>query len=197
MFKQELIFATQNSNKVKEIQAQIGQDYKIKSLLDLAYTDELEETQETLEGNALQKVRFVADKFKVNCFADDTGLEVETLNGAPGIYSARYAGAEKSFEANMNKLLNELSEESNRKAQFRTVVAVVLNDQEYTFEGICKGNITTAKRGTKGFGYDPIFQPIGYDQTFAEMDLDLKARIGHRGKAVAKLIDFLKAQLIQ
>ena len=193
----QLIFATQNSNKVKEIQAQIGQDYKIKSLLDLAYTDELEETQETLEWNALQKVRFVAAKFKVNCFADDTGLEVEALKGAPGVYSARYAGEGKSFEDNMNKLLNELSEESNRKAQFRTVIAVVLNDQEYTFEGICKGNITKENRGVGGFGYDPIFQPVGYDKTFAEMPLELKQRIGHRGKAVAKLIDFLKAQLIQ
>lgn len=197
MPNKELIFATQNSNKVKEIQAQIGKDYKINSLLDLAYTDELEETQETLEGNALQKVRYIADRFKVNCFADDTGLEVEALNGAPGVYSARYAGEEKSFEANMNKLLNELSEESNRKAQFKTVIALVLNNREYTFEGICEGNITTNKRGKKGFGYDPIFQPLGYEQTFAEMDLNLKAKIGHRGKAVAKLIDFLKAQLIQ
>lgn len=197
MLNKELIFATQNSNKVKEIQAQIGKDYKINSLLDLAYTDELEETQETLEGNALQKVRYIADRFKVNCFADDTGLEVEALNGAPGVYSARYAGEEKSFEANMNKLLNELSEESNRKAQFKTVIALVLNNREYTFEGICEGNITTNKRGKKGFGYDPIFQPLGYEQTFAEMDLNLKAKIGHRGKAVAKLIDFLKAQLIQ
>ena len=193
MLKNELIFATQNQHKVQEIAAQINGTYEVKSLIDLAYTEELEETQETLEGNALQKVRFVANKFKTNCFADDTGLEVEALGGAPGVYSARYAGEGKSFEDNMDKLLQELGTETNRKARFRTVIALILNGKEYTFEGICEGNIINAKRGSQGFGYDPVFQPIGYEQTFAEMDLDLKAKIGHRGKAVAKLIDFLKA----
>ena len=193
MFKQELIFATQNQHKVQEIAAQINGTYEVKSLIDLAYTEELEETQETLEGNALQKVRFVANKFKTNCFADDTGLEVEALGGAPGVYSARYAGEGKSFEDNMDKLLQELGTETNRKARFRTVIALILNGKEYTFEGICEGNIINAKRGSQGFGYDPVFQPIGYEKTFAQMDIDLKAKIGHRGKAVAKLIDFLKA----
>ena len=197
MLKNELIFATQNQHKVQEIAAQINGTYEVKSLIDLAYTEELEETQETLEGNALQKVRFVANKFKTNCFADDTGLEVEALGGAPGVYSARYAGEGKSFEDNMDKLLQELGTETNRKARFRTVIALILNGKEYTFEGICEGNIINAKRGSQGFGYDPVFQPIGYEKTFAQMDIDLKAKIGHRGKAVAKLIDFLKAQLIQ
>ncbi len=193
MLKNELIFATQNQHKVQEIAAQINGTYEVKSLIDLAYTEELEETQETLEGNALQKVRFVANKFKTNCFADDTGLEVEALGGAPGVYSARYAGEGKSFEDNMDKLLQELGTETNRKARFRTVIALILNGKEYTFEGICEGNIINAKRGSQGFGYDPVFQPIGYEKTFAQMDIDLKAKIGHRGKAVAKLIDFLKA----
>ena len=197
MLKNELIFATQNQHKVQEIAAQINGTYEVKSLIDLAYTEELEETQETLEGNAFQKVRFVANKFKTNCFADDTGLEVEALGGAPGVYSARYAGEGKSFEDNMDKLLQELGTETNRKARFRTVIALILNGKEYTFEGICEGNIINAKRGSQGFGYDPVFQPIGYEKTFAQMDIDLKAKIGHRGKAVAKLIDFLKAQLIQ
>ena len=170
-----LLFATQNSNKVKEIQAQIPSGISVKSLLDINYLEELEETQTTLEGNALQKVRFVHQKFGENCFADDTGLEVEALNGAPGVYSARYAS-------------------ENRKAQFRTVIACIYKGQEYVFEGICKGEITQLKRGIEGFGYDPIFQPLGYSQTFAEMPLDLKTKIGHRGKAVDQLISFFKEQ---
>tara|TARA_R110000868_G_scaffold11457_1_gene56110 strand:- start:648 stop:1232 length:585 start_codon:yes stop_codon:yes gene_type:complete len=189
-----LLFATQNSNKVKEIQAQIPSGISVKSLLDINYLEELEETQTTLEGNALQKVRFVHQKFGENCFADDTGLEVEALNGAPGVYSARYAGEEKSFEKNMDKLLSELKASENRKAQFRTVIACIYKGQEYVFEGICKGEITQLKRGIEGFGYDPIFQPLGYSQTFAEMPLDLKTKIGHRGKAVDQLISFFKEQ---
>lgn len=187
----ELIFATQNKHKVEEIQAQISPEIKVKSLLDINYLEELEETQATLQGNALQKVRFVHQKFNTNAFADDTGLEVEALNGEPGVYSARYAGESKSFEANMDKLLANLEGESNRRAQFRTVVALILNGKEYLFEGICKGVITEAKSGEKGFGYDPIFKPDGYTKTFAEMDLATKTKISHRGLAVAKLIDFL------
>lgn len=187
----ELIFATQNKHKVEEIQAQISPEIKVKSLLDINYLEELEETQETLQGNALQKVRFVNQKFNTNAFADDTGLEVEALNGEPGVYSARYAGESKSFEANMDKLLANLEGKSNRKAQFRTVVALILNGEEYLFEGICKGVIIETKSGEKGFGYDPIFKPDGYSKTFAEMDLETKTKISHRGLAVAKLIDFL------
>ena len=189
-----LIFATQNSNKVKEIQAQLPSNFNVKSLLDLNYLEELEETQATLEGNALQKAKFVYHNFGENCFADDTGLEVEALNGAPGVYSARYAGEEKSFEKNMNKLLAEMKGEENRIAQFRTVIACIIDDKEHLFEGICKGEITNQKKGKKGFGYDPIFQPSGYSETFAEMPLELKTKIGHRGKAVNQLINFLKAR---
>lgn len=188
----EIIFATQNPNKVKEIQTQLGDRIQVKSLLDLGYTTELEETQETLEGNAFQKARFVFQKFGKTCFADDTGLEVEALDGEPGVYSARYGGEEKSFEKNMSKLLHNLEGESNRKAQFRTAIALILeNGEEHLFEGKCKGKILEERKGEKGFGYDPIFQPVGYEQSFAEMELSLKTEIGHRGKAVDKLIDFL------
>ena len=188
----EIIFATQNPNKVKEIQAQLGDQVQVKSLLDLNYTKELEETQETLEGNAFQKARFVFQKFGKACFADDTGLEVEALNGEPGVYSARYGGEEKSFDKNMDKLLLNLKGENNRTAQFRTAIALVLeNGEEHLFEGACKGKIIEERKGGKGFGYDPIFQPEGYNNTFAEMELSLKTKIGHRGKAVEKLITFL------
>ncbi len=188
----ELIFATQNKHKAQEIQAQLPNQFKVKSLLDLNYLDELEETQNTLQGNALQKVRFVHSKFKTNAFADDTGLEVEELNGEPGVYSARYAGESKSFDDNMDKLLKNLNGEKNRRAQFRTVVTLILNNEEYLFEGVCKGLITLEKTGEKGFGYDPIFKPDGFDRTFAQMTLEEKAKFSHRGLAVAKLIEFLK-----
>ena len=188
----ELIFATQNKHKVEEIQAQLTNQFMVKSLLDLNYLNELEETQDTLQGNALQKVQFVHSKFKTNAFADDTGLEVEALNGDPGVYSARYAGESKSFDNNMDKLLKNLGGEKNRKAQFRTAVALILNNEEYLFEGVCKGVITLEKIGDKGFGYDPIFIPDGFDRTFAQMTLEEKAKISHRGLAVAKLIEFLK-----
>lgn len=188
----ELIFATQNKHKVEEIQAQLTNQFMVKSLLDLNYLNELEETQDTLQGNALQKVQFVHSKFKTNAFADDTGLEVEALNGDPGVYSARYAGESKSFDNNMDKLLKNLEGEKNRRAQFRTAVALILNNEEYLFEGVCKGVITLEKIGDKGFGYDPIFIPDGFDRTFAQMTLEEKAKISHRGLAVAKLIEFLK-----
>lgn len=187
-----LIFATQNQNKAKEIANQVRKTIEVKSLLDLNYTQELDETQNTLEGNAFQKARFVAKKFNTNCFADDTGLEVEALNGEPGVYSARYAGEEKSFEQNMQLVLDKLEGVENRKAQFRTVIALIIEGKEYQFEGICEGIITTKRKGEKGFGYDPIFQPIGSKETFAEMSLDEKNKISHRGIAVSKLIDFLK-----
>lgn len=190
----DIIFATQNHNKVVEIQHQVGWRHSIKSLLDLGYTTELEETQKTLEGNALQKARFVYQKYGKACFADDTGLEIEELNGEPGTYSARYGGPEKSFEKNMNLVLEKLNGKLNRKAQFRTVIAMVNQlGEEYLFEGICKGTILTEKRGEQGFGYDPIFQPEGYQETFAELSLETKNKISHRGLAVSKLIQFLKA----
>ena len=191
----KIVFATQNLNKVKELQAQLPENIEVQSLLDLDHTKELEETQETLQGNALQKARFVYNKFQVDCFADDTGLEVDALNGEPGVYSARYAGESKSFDANMEKLLTELGNNTNRAAQFRTVVALIFNGEEYLFEGACKGVITRKKQGEKGFGYDPIFKPNHFDRTFAEMDLSEKARISHRGIAFNQLIGFLNEKM--
>lgn len=191
----EIIFATQNANKVNEIQAQLNGEIKIKSLLDLNYLDELEETEKTLEGNARQKSSFVYEKFGMNCFADDTGLEVEALNGEPGVYSARYAGESKSFDANMNKLLEKLEGSDNRSAQFRTVISLFMEGKEYQFEGICKGEITKERSGEKGFGYDPIFRPEGLSRTFAEMSTEEKSKISHRGLAVSKLISFLNGRL--
>lgn len=191
----QIIFATQNSNKVKEIQNQLPPELQIVSLLDLNYLDELEETQETLEGNALQKARFVFKKFGKACFADDTGLEIEALNGEPGVYSARYGGPEKSFERNMDLVLTNLQGEENRKAHFKTVIAFINEKgEELMFEGICEGEILKNKVGTEGFGYDPIFQPAGFEETFAQMSVQTKNEISHRGKAVDKLIGFLKTQ---
>ena len=189
----QLIFATQNSNKVKEIEGQLPKDLTIKSLIDLNYTTELEETQSTLEGNALQKARFVYNKYSKACFADDTGLEVEAINSEPGVYSARYAGEDKSFEKNMDLVLKNLEDKNNRTAKFRTVIAFIEdNGTEHILEGVCQGEILKSRRGVKGFGYDPIFQPIGYPLTFAEMTLAQKAKISHRGIAVTKLNELLK-----
>jgi XTP/dITP diphosphohydrolase len=189
-----IIFATQNQNKVFEIQNQVGKEYAIESLLDLNYLDELEETQETLEGNALQKARFVYQKFGKACFSDDTGLEVELINGEPGVYSARYGGPEKSFEKNMDLVLSKLEGIDNRKAQFRTAIAFIdERGKEHLFEGICKGEILKEKIGDGGFGYDPIFRPDGFQETFAQLSLEIKNKISHRGLAVSKLVEFLKA----
>jgi XTP/dITP diphosphohydrolase len=189
-----IIFATQNQNKVFEIQNQVGKEHAIESLLDLNYLDELEETQETLEGNALQKARFVYQKFGKACFSDDTGLEVELINGEPGVYSARYGGPEKSFEKNMDLVLSKLEGIDNRKAQFRTAIAFIdERGKEHLFEGICKGEILKEKIGDGGFGYDPIFRPDGFQETFAQLSLEIKNKISHRGLAVSKLVEFLKA----
>ena len=189
-----IIFATQNQNKVFEIQNQVGKEHAIESLLDLNYLDELEETQETLEGNALQKARFVYQKFGKACFSDDTGLEVEVINGEPGVYSARYGGPEKSFEKNMDLVLSKLEGIDNRKAQFRTAIAFIdERGKEHLFEGICKGEILKEKIGDGGFGYDPIFRPDGFQETFAQLSLEIKNKISHRGLAVSKLVEFLKA----
>ncbi|MBL4710291.1 MAG: RdgB/HAM1 family non-canonical purine NTP pyrophosphatase [Flavobacteriales bacterium] len=185
----QIIFATQNPNKLVEIQNQIGDQHEIKSLLDLGLTEELEETQETLEGNALQKARFVFKKFKQACFADDTGLEIESLNGEPGVFSARYGGPEKSFESNMNLVLDKLKGKQNRSAQFRTAIAYINKQgEELIFEGVCRGEILEEKVGEKGFGYDPIFKPEGHLKSFAEMTLNAKNEISHRGLAFSKLI---------
>lgn len=186
----ELVFATQNSHKLEEIQRQLTGEIRLLSLKDLAYTVELEETQATLEGNAWQKARFIHQRFSKNCFADDTGLEVESLDGAPGVHSAYFSGSRDAKE-NMQKVLDLLESKKNRKAQFRTVIALIYQGFEYLFEGICKGEITLEARGEAGFGYDPIFKAQGYELTFAEMELEEKNRISHRGEAVRKLVEFL------
>lgn len=187
----EIIFATHNPNKTKEIKSQLGCNFSVKSLSEIGFTDEIQETETTLVGNAFLKVRAIYKATGKNCFADDTGLEVEVLDGAPGVYSARYAGDACNPEDNMDKLLNALKEKSNRKAQFRTVVALILDGKEYSFEGVCKGEILEKRTGTEGFGYDPIFKPTGYDRSFAQMTIVEKTEISHRGLAVKKLVEFL------
>ena len=187
----QLVFATNNLNKVKEVQALIPAHIKLLSLKDIGCFEDVPETQPTIKGNAIQKAEFIKKHYGYNCFADDTGLEVEALHGAPGVFSARYAGPQRNDNDNMDLLLNNLKDTSNRKAQFKTVIALHLKDQLQTFTGICKGEITTTKHGNKGFGYDPIFKPNGHTQTFAEISLDKKNSIGHRGKAVQLLVTFL------
>ncbi len=188
----ELVFATNNKHKLEELQAILGNEIKLLSLKDIGCTEEIPEEQPTLEGNARQKSFYVFDKFGYNCFADDTGLEIEALNGEPGVYSARYAGDEKDAGANMNKVLRNLAKINNRKARFRTVISLVLNGVESQFEGIVEGEIMNEKRGDSGFGYDPIFKPNGFLETFAEMNLADKNKISHRGRAVEKLVIYLK-----
>jgi len=187
----ELVFATNNQHKLSEVQQMVGDKFKIISLVEIGCHEDVPETGETLESNALQKARFIAEKYKCNVFADDTGLEVEALNGAPGVYSARYAGPERRAEKNMDKLLDELSDKTNRKARFRTVIALILNNREFVFDGIVNGEIAHQKSGKEGFGYDPLFVPAGFSQTFAEMSASDKNRISHRGRATQKLVDFL------
>lgn len=187
----QLVFATNNLNKLKEVQAILPPHIKLLSLKDIACTEDIPETQATIEGNAIQKAEYLKEHYGYDCFADDTGLEVEALNGAPGVFSARYAGPQRNAEDNTNKLLSELKDKTNRSAQFKTVIALYLNGKLKTFTGICRGEITTEKRGSGGFGYDPIFKAEGYDKTFAELTLEEKNNIGHRGKAVAQLVGFL------
>ena len=187
-----LVFATNNAHKLEEVRAILGNDFQIASLKEIGCHDEIPETADTLEGNAMQKAQYIKDKFGMDCFADDTGLEVDALNNAPGVFSARYAGPGHDSEANMKKLLHEMEGKENRKARFRTVIALLLDGKEYTFEGIVKGNIIEEKRGDSGFGYDPIFVPEGYDLTFAELGNDIKNKISHRAEAVKKLSAFLK-----
>ena len=188
----ELIFATNNAHKLSEIAEAVKSDFRILSLSDIGFTDDIAETENTLEGNALLKANYIHRLFHKNCFADDTGLEVAALDGMPGVFSARYAGPGHNHEKNMDKLLDELKNKENRKARFRTVISLIFNDQVHSFEGIVNGRILTEKHGKEGFGYDPVFQPDGYTLSFAEMDLKEKNKISHRGIAVRKLIAFLK-----
>ena len=190
----KLVFATHNENKLKEVRQMLGDKFELLSLTDIGCHDEIEETAETLEGNALIKARYVKDKFGYDVFADDTGLEVDALNGAPGVYSARYAGDGKNSEDNMSKLLKELSGKEDRSARFRTTVSLILGDEEHIFEGIVNGAITTERSGSEGFGYDPVFRPEGFAVTFAEMPGAEKNNISHRGRAVRKLVSFLQEQ---
>ena len=187
----QLVFATNNQNKLKEVQQMLPMSIQLLSLQDINCFDEIEETATTLEGNAKLKADYITKNFEYDCFADDTGLEVFSLGGKPGVYSARFAGEPANAENNMKKLLSELENKTDRKAQFRTIVALNLNGDYFEFEGICKGEIITEKRGEKGFGYDPIFKPEGYSESFAEMASEEKNKISHRGIAIQKLVDFL------
>lgn len=191
----ELIFATHNQNKVEEITAILPPVIEIKSLRDINFKNEISETSETLQGNALIKARTIFNQFKRNCFADDTGLEVEVLNGDPGVLSARYAGNQNIAIDNIKKLLRKLKNHDNRKAQFRTVIALIYDRNEYFFEGIIKGKIIREAKGNNGFGYDPIFQPENYILSFAQLDKEEKNKISHRAKAFRKLINFLKGKI--
>ena len=189
----ELVFATNNLHKLDELSKLAGDNFHLLSLKDVNCTDDIPETADTLEGNAALKSRFIWEKFEKNCFADDTGLEVEALNGQPGVYSARYAGEDQNSEANLAKLLQDMVCVTNRKARFRTVICLILNGKESYFEGIVNGVLLAERHGEEGFGYDPIFVPEGYDQTFAEMDMGLKNSMSHRGRATEKLLQFLKS----
>jgi XTP/dITP diphosphohydrolase len=187
----KLVFATNNLNKLKEVQEMLSNSMEVLSLKDINCFDEVDETELTLEGNAQLKANYITNKFGYNCFADDTGLEVDSLDGKPGVYSARFAGEPANSEKNMQKLLVDIGNKTNRKAQFRTAVCLNLNEHQYLFEGICKGEILTKKQGEKGFGYDPIFKPDGYTTSFAEMSSEEKNTISHRGIAIQKLVAFL------
>ena len=187
----KLVFATNNRHKLDEVRKITAGYAEIISLSDIDCHEDIPETADTLEGNALQKARYIKEHFGYDCFADDTGLEVEALDNAPGVYSARYAGPGHDSEANMDKLLHEMENKENRKARFRTVIALILNGKEYLFEGVVNGTIINEKRGGSGFGYDPIFVPDTYSETFAEMGNDIKNQISHRAKAVMKLTLFL------
>lgn len=188
----KLVFATNNRHKLDEVRAIVGDRVEVLSLNDIGCHDDIPETADTLQGNALIKARYIYEKFGVDCFADDTGLEVEALDGAPGVYSARYAGEECDSEANMQKLLQNLTGKSNRNAQFRTVIALIIKGEEKLFNGIVKGTITEEKRGDSGFGYDPVFVPEGFSESFAQMSGDMKNSISHRYRATLELSNYLK-----
>lgn len=190
----ELVFATNNKHKLEELQAILGNKFKLLSLKDIGCNVEIPEEQPTLEGNARQKAMYVFENYNYSCFADDTGLEIEALNGEPGVFSARYAGEDKNSQVNMDKVLAKMVKIKNRNARFRTVISLIIDGKENQFEGVVKGKILTEKRGDAGFGYDPIFQPDGFNQTFAEMQIEDKNKISHRGKAVEKLVNFLQSR---
>jgi XTP/dITP diphosphohydrolase len=196
--EKKILFVTNNQHKLNEIQNMLGVGYELLSLKDIGFVGEIPENQNTLEGNALEKAQFIFSKFKIPCFADDTGLEVDALKGSPGVFSARYAGSVSDFgsealrtEANIQKLLFNLMDKDNRNARFRTIIAYLDGKKEYLFEGIVNGEIIKEKRGEEGFGYDPVFVPAGYCETFAEMELSKKNIISHRYKAFEKFIKFL------
>lgn len=191
----ELVFATNNKHKLQEIRDIAGSKFRIFSLADVGLSGEIPEDAPTLEGNALKKARHVYERFKCHCFADDTGLEIEALDGLPGVKSARYAGEDCIAENNIRKVLEELRDKENRRARFRTVIALIFSGREYIFDGIVNGTILKEKHGSGGFGYDPIFRPDGFGQSFGEMSAELKNTISHRAKAMEKLMDFLRHSL--
>jgi len=191
---EQLIFATNNSHKLEEVRKILDGRFQVIGLEEAGITEDIPENAPTLEGNAAEKARYINQRLNTNVFADDTGLEVEALDGAPGVYSARYAGIEKDSLSNMRKVLHAMEEQTNRVAQFRTVICLIYNNREFYFEGIVKGKILTKPRGVAGFGYDPIFLPDGFSDSFAEMHMELKNTISHRGKAIEKLIHFLISQ---
>jgi XTP/dITP diphosphohydrolase len=188
----QLVFATNNRHKIEEVAAKIGSQFKLLSLDDIDCHDDIAETGTTFHANASIKSRFIFDKYGLNCFGDDSGLEVDALNKEPGVYSARYAGTHGDHEANITKVLQNLGDNPNRKARFRTVISLMWKGEEYFFDGTVEGTIRTQRSGAKGFGYDPIFQPDGYNITFAEMSLDEKNNISHRARALQKMVEFLK-----
>lgn len=188
----KLVFATNNKHKLEEMRAILGDKIELLSLADIGCCDDIPETADTLEGNALIKARHIYEKYSFSCFADDTGLEVDALGGAPGVYSARYAGENNDSEANMCKLLHNLTGKSDRRAQFRTVIALIINGEERLFDGIVRGTISTERKGDAGFGYDPLFIPEGYDVSFAQMSAEQKNAISHRSRAAYALNDYLQ-----
>jgi XTP/dITP diphosphohydrolase len=188
----KIVFASNNKNKIHEIQSMLPENIQIVSLESIGCFEEIPEIAATIDGNAILKANYITQNYGLDCFADDTGLEVDSLNGQPGVYSARYAGEQKNADDNMNRLLEELSNKSNRNAQFKTVIALNLKGNQYLFTGIASGEITSEKKGIGGFGYDPIFKPIGYEKTFAELSMEVKNEISHRGKATKLLIEFLQ-----
>ena len=187
----KIVFATNNPNKLKEIQSLIPKEIEIISLKEIGCTEDIPETGDSLEANAFQKAHYIKENYNYDCFADDTGLEIHELDGAPGVYSARYAGPDKNADANMTKILNELKGKKNRKAKFRTAIALTHNNEEHLFEGEINGHISDVKKGNKGFGYDPIFIPENDIRSFAQMSIQEKGAISHRGRAIKKLLAYL------
>ena len=188
----KIVFASNNKNKIHEIQSMLPESIQIVSLESIGCFEEIPETADSIEGNAILKANYITQKYGFDCFADDTGLEVDSLDGQPGVYSARYAGEQRNADDNMNKLLEQLLDKPNRNAQFKTVIALNLKGKQHLFTGIASGEITLEKMGTGGFGYDPIFKPTGFENTFAELSLEVKNEISHRGKATKALLEFLK-----